>query len=346
MNSFYFLINKYLKNIEIYVGEKPLNGILFFLALLLFGPPILEYIHGLIKVFPYIKLMSSLLAWFRDNFNFPETIIILILLVLIILMIFLYKTINNSKEIRDDFKKNLSKWSRPIESDWSIKNAINGLGKMLTVKDSDFPGLLKDAFSWYDYELKFQVMIEENDNQKNYKNNKNIGIFIRAKDSLNGLMLQIREDEFVPHYLFEGTYIIDDNQQTKLQTKIRPNIWINFKIVVDNDAVTITFEGQKINFKINRYNFGLVPAKELYGDTSISKIKNISEKNRKLGDEVLEGLKKNKKGDDFEIKKKELNEIIETAKRVNLEFNSGSIGFRESHGESANFRNISLKKLS
>lgn len=346
MNSFYFLIKKYLRDIELYVVEKPLNGILFFIILLLFGPPIIEYFHELIKNFPYIEIIKIFLKWFEQNFNTADIIISSILTLLIGFIIFLQKTINTSKEIKEDFKKNLSKWSRPIESDWSIKKATDGLGKMLTLTNSRYPGLLKDAFNWYDYELKFQAMIEENGKNQNYENNKNIGIFVRSKDSSNGIMLQVKEDEFVPHYLFEGTYIVDDTQKIKLQTKIQTNTWINFKILVDNDSATIFFEGQKINFRINRHNLALIPAKELYSDTSISKISAISEANGKLADEVLKGIKNKETGTEFIRKREKLGEIIETTRRVNLEFNNGSIGFREDNGECANFRKISLKKIS
>lgn len=368
------LIVFFVGKVELFAKRNPYYSLFIFFSLLFFGPPLLTKIYNIIESFPYIELLLGIISLYKNNFSSVDSLLFILWFFVAAAVVILVINNINSKSITDYFNKGLSKWSMPLKSHWHIQSSekYDYLGKMLVVTDTSAPGLLKGAFNWYDYEFMFKAMIP------NDSTNHNVGFFVRAEDGNNGIFLQVRRDTLVPHYYYEGTYIIDSKRSIKLQSILPLDNWIQFKIKVKGDVVIIKINEEEIYFQIRAYTFFGIKKEDMYRDIDlenlevqqrkigemfddikdkdgqIERIKSLEEEN-KVDPEISDEQRKNRKKVLEDVRKdiqkereklsNQIDDIAKSSIRVNLEYHRGSVGFRESGSEVTFFKEVILRRL-
>jgi hypothetical protein len=354
MGTFNSLISRVVEQSELYARERPIKGLILFLFILVFGLPVLETSQQFVKEFPYITAFNTSLAFYNTYFTASDTFLLILVVILGLLILLIQNKLNRSRQIIDDFKANLSKWSIPMGDSWYTTISTGSTGKMLVVSTSNFPGLLKGAFGWYDYLLTFKGRIPEDSLERR------MGVFIRAKDSSNGILLQMTENEFIPRYLYDGHYIIDNTQRTALTTKLPVGSWVNYSVKVTGNKVLLRFEGQEVHFTIKDYNFSFISRSALFGNADILKLETENNSNNRLFNQYLDKMEKfhnlqnnpesseqeifNAQKDQEEAWEK-FNKKTQNSIQINLEYNNGSVGFGKVKNASINVREVKLTKL-
>lgn len=248
--------------------------------------------------------------------------------------------------ISEKFEKDLRAWSIPLEAGWTTQDCGDALGKMLSVTNSTYPGTLKDAYSWYDYEISFLAKIDKDVDL----NSQNFSVVVRSENTLNGVMLQITKTHLQPHLLYNGTYILDKENFLQLPTVLKPDEWIKVKLSVRGNGIDIWLYSYKLQYKI--------PTKVYEVENVLLRrdltIKEMEQNNSKVEDQrieiiaMLSRIQKIKDPKEKELEVAKFDEAMKnfpTTTRVILEFQKGSVGFREASSEHAYFRNLTVKKI-
>lgn len=259
------------------------------------------------------------------------------------------KSIMTTKIINERFRDNLNRWSIPLGSGWTIQKNIEGPGKVLSVTKSRFPGTLKETYSWYDYEVSFQAWMKQTNDDKQYEN---IGIVVRAENNLNGVLLQVTKTHFRPFLIQNSNFILDSNGVEQLPTILNYDEWIPIKILVSGNYVTLSTQYFRINYKIPTLTLTIEPT-QLYFKPEID-LKDLEanhKENKMRWDNFWKRYRENQNETNLNVKLKKDTELNEEFGKMpktesfNLEFQKGSIGFRQDGNEQTYFRNLKVKKF-
>jgi len=349
MKEFWQLCSKLLKKPFLWAKDNSIRAGIVILLVLIILVPWIEMLQDLIKGLPYSII-------FNNIFNFFYKIPLLWYLVAILFILFFIWIRHLSKEVRKtsliEDKLNdatFNKWSIPLDSGWTIQKCEDfdesKLGNMLSVTNSEYSGTLKGAYGWYDYEFSFLTKIDKDIDGKN----QNFSVVVRSEDNLNGVMLQITKTHLYPHLLFNGSFIKDTDSDAKLPTVLKEGNWYKVKIKVTGNNIDIYIDNYQVRYKIpnkiltveNRFLRKTSTLRELI--RSDEDIKSKESDAYKLLD-TFYSLPKDQR---TEEKREEMNQKfkdIPPSTKVVLDFQKGSVGFRESGPEHAYFKDIMIKK--
>jgi len=337
------LFSKVFEKIYLWAMESVFRSVIVLIVLIIFGIPLIAYLQEIVKNFPYIQIVQNLITFIKENFELFDYIYFPLFILIIIWLAFQYKEINKTKATSDSFKTDLNKWNFQSGSGWTIQKCTNAIGNMLSVTNSNYPGTLKSVYSWYDYDISFLAKI----GKQNSDELQNLGVFVRSENNLNGVMLQITKTHVRPHLLYEGTYILDSEIQ--LPTVLKEEDWIKVRLIVKGNEIELWLFGHKILYKIpnevinvdnNKLGrtIALKDARKSHDEIDKLQIKAIN-----LYQESRSEASKDEKEKKFKEAKRIFDSIPAYTKII-LEYQKGSVGFRQAGDEHSFYRNVVVKK--
>lgn len=347
-NEFSFLISKIFRGIYLWAKESFLKSLLIVGVIWIFIVPLLQYLQTLVRKFPYSSSFFLLWGFIQTSIGIKGLLLLEVMLFFLLALLRLGREIQKTKNIKDDFERGLNKWSIPINSGWTIQECDDAPGKMLSITDSRYPGTLKDAYGWYDYEITFLVKLPKKEEDKKKQI---FAVTIRSENNLNGVMFQLTTTHFRPHLIYNGTFILDEKNFEKLPTILKDDTWIKVTILVTGNIVEINLLNYKLFYKIPSVTYN-VRNSLLAQDTSIT---SLEDSDREIETYLNDSLKKLRKfvdtpRDNAEERKKAWEEYLQADSsippytKVTIEYPKGSLGFRAHGNEQAYFRNVSIRK--
>ncbi len=342
-NEVKILFSKVFKNIGLWASQSYTRALFVLLILTIFGIPLIGYLQKLVNEFPYAKTANSIVGFFQTNFKSIDYLLTGLFLLYGFSIYYIYRQFVNSKVIKEDFGAGLNNWAIPMDSSWTTQKCGDTLGKMLSVTNSAYPGTLKGAYGWYDYEISFWAKIDKD----THKDRQNFSLAIRSESNFNGIMLQITKSHIRPHFLYNGTFIVDNENTQQLPTILKPNEWIKVKVFVQGNNVDIFIDDYKVQYKIPTKVFDVENKVMSKGTISLEEIEESHNQIKAKHNQVLDILAMPESpARDEAIKTIEpIMNSIPPFTRVIFEYQKGSIGFRESGSECAHFRDLRVKKI-
>ena len=286
-------------------------------------------------------LIDWILAQLVISFNYLWLLLsrasvfdIITITLLICIVLYLGNTEAKRKRYRVDLRSGISQWSIQPNSQWTITKDKDVTGRVLSVTQSGYPGILKHGLNWYDYILSFQTKIVAN--QRRGKDVSNFTFAIRAKDRLNGVFFQCTEDILISHLISDGIFIIDGAAEYQLPFRIPTGEWVNVLAKVRGDFVDIFIEKERITYRIPTALYG-IPMSSVSPTMYLKDIQQSHDQRIKQEAMRARALKPDPQKPSSDI---------EQTHYFSLEFDRGTIGFRESGNEQALFRNIQISDIS
>lgn len=343
--GFSILNERLLKNLILWAKESYLRTLLVFLTLLIIGIPLIQYLQNEVKKIPTLLLSVSntVVTFANNNLSIPDYFFLITIIALFFIILVIYKKLEKTKIITDSFNRQLNGWAIPLGSGWTIQPCTDALGYMLSVTNSIFPGILKEAFGWYDYEITFLTKI----NSKVKAGRQNFSVIVRSENNFNGVMLQVTSTHLRPHLLYNGTYILDTEKDEQLPTVLPSSVWIPVKILVVGNNIDLWIYNHKLNYKIPTKIYDVENTLLTSGQTLT--INKLEESKRKIENRWMKLVEINKmpsSQNKFSEQDKLVKDLTDNpSSKVLLEFQKGSVGFREWGEEHAYFRNLKVKKI-
>lgn len=342
------LIDKVLHDVILWAKESILRSLLVIILFLVLLVPLIEYLQDVIRSIPYPQLFINARNFITGNIS-PQTGFLLFLLFYILInQYFLKREIQKTRTIVENFEKGLNGWNIPLGAGWAIQNGIECLGKMLSVTNTYFFGTLKETYSWYDYQIAFQARFDGSIPENSHR----LGIVIRAENNLNGIMLQITPNEFIPHFLYDGTFIVDSANSEKLSTILPTNQWITFKISVSGNQVDLKINEYSLIYKIPIHSYSVASGFFTgYNTFDLKDLEKNNAENEEKWKDIWDRLDKADKIPNEEKKQEQRNQIIAEISslpprtKVSLEYHRGAVGFRSSGNEKTYIRNLKVTKI-
>lgn len=315
------------------------------------GVPIIQFLQDLIKYAPYLEITAAIIT-FLVSLSFNVHILAVLFTIILIWLFYLSLVHKRSSVIQDKFEKELNHWAIPLNAGWTIQRCTDRLGRMLSVTNSDYPGTLKAAYSWYDYEITFLAKMDDGVAPER----QNFSFVVRSEDNYNGVMFQITRTHVYPHLLYNSTYIKDTENDQRLPTVLSSGDWINVRVVVLGSVVEIYLDRFKTSYKIPSLviNYGRsdllargsVNLKEVQdvNTTVAEKYSRISSILRMASSPAKEEAMKTI-GNIFDEINKDSSGYSVSYSKVLLEYQRGSVGFGESGLEHAFFKDFKIKRI-
>ncbi len=338
------LISKGFKRIFQYANESTTKAVGLVIVFFIFIPPLIIYFQNLFfKWIPYYLIIDAIWLFLKTNVSLKDLILTLLLALEFVCIYILQKEISSTQRIRENFKNtDLNKWNIPKESVWTVEECEEIPGNMLSISNSKFPGTLKDAYSWYDYDLSISVKINVG---------QDFGIAVRSENNLNCILLKLTKSRSQVFLLYQGTYIEDDQNSNFLPTTIKEGQWVKCRIVLKGDSIEMWISDYKIlSYRIptlvykveNKYLGTKTTLKEI--EESDARIKDNERKDEELHSNYLNlpaGEEKEKAKNEW------IQYFIPPNTKVVLEYQNGSMGLFASEGQDkqAFFRNLQIKKI-
>lgn len=250
---------------------------------------------------------------------------------------YLGKAAAKKKRYQVDLKRGISQWSIQPDTQWAITKDEDVPGKVLSVTKSGYPGLLKHGLNWYDYTLSFQAKIIDNRNKQahehEHKEPPNFTFVVRAKDRLNSVFFQCREDMIRPHLISDGIFVIDEESRYQLPFRIPISEWVNVRVKVGGDFVDIYIEKERFTYRIPTGLYG-IPISKVSRTMYLKNIQNEHDQSIRA-----EAPRSRLPEEDQKTQTPENRHFF------SFEFDRGTIGFREDKYEQALFRNIQISGI-
>lgn len=346
-NEISSLTNRFTSVIVLWAKESYIRIalVLFISYVLLF--PLAQYFQDLIKKIPYWYLLTSFTNFIYETLSLKDLILLLVLLLLLLGYLFLWRKFTETINIEDEFKYELTNWSIPLYSSWVRQKCKDYWGNMLRIKNSKFPGTLKGAYSWYDYEMSFSAKMDSVDQQKGF------GFAVRIEDSSNAIIFQITNNKFIPFLLYNGTLIRDTDNEEDLPVILDENEWSRVKVLVKGNIVEINIRGSnKFIYKIPAESFN-VPNILMAGfsNPNLSELRQKHQEQRAKLSQLLDRdtqINKMPEGPDKEVAKQQwnndLSQLPQTT-RITFDYQKGSVGLRTDDNQVSYYRKLTVKKI-
>lgn len=341
--SFDQLFKKAFGNLVVFLLESSWRSVLAWIFIIIFAPPLIEYTHYLLKTIPYPLIFTGIWKFLTVTLSIKDDIYILSFITIISL---LGKIIFNQRKlttIKENFDSGLRKWSIPLNSHWLIEKTTDKFNKSLGLYSSAIPGLLKPAYNWYDYSFTFSAKFD-----------KELCFVVRASSSANGIMFKLLADKIIPYIICDGEYIIDDKKVEELPVLFKTNQWIDhICVTVEGNIVTIKTEDINIQYKIPSVNLKIKENDLYFMDVNLSSLETTSKEIDAAGDRWLNLMAQVGKETDPSKKAvliKQSDDALENYSRFKykvlaLDYQTGSVGFKNDNKEIAYINNISVKQI-
>mgnify|MGYP001583683032 CR=1 FL=1 len=244
--------------------------------------------------------------------QFVSTLFIIVVILIIIVLRFFLKNYKRVFEI--NIEKQPELWSYYVGSGWSIVEDEESWNKVLKLTNSPYPAILKFGNEWLNYHLSFQAKIPPTVK----KENQNFTFVIRAKDKGNAVFFQCKPDGTItPHFITNGLVIVDETNKIKFLAEFPINKWIPIKVSVKGDEVNISMLGVSAIYKIPSTRLA-IPSSEIKGVMTLECANTLTKQNDNSATSKL---------------------------AFDLDYEKGTIGFREYGEEVALFRKIRIELL-
>lgn len=340
------LTGKFTSKVALWAKESYLRVfvVLFIIYVLIF--PLAEYLQGIIKRIPYLYLLTIISNFVYKELSIKDLLFLLFFLLFLLGFLRLRSKLSENVKIMEEFKYELTNWSIPLYAKWVRQKCKDFWGNMLRIESSLFPGTLKGAYSWYDYEMSFFVKGEEK------KDSSEFGFAVRVEDSSNAVIFQVTNNKVIPYLLYNGTFIHDIDNEEELPMVLDEDEWVKVKAIVKGNLVEINIGGNKIIYKIpsESYNVDNILLSGFRNPT----LREIRRKDQERSDKLNQLIQRSDKIDSMqEGPEKEnahrqwsidINNLPATT-RITLDYQKGSIGLRTELKQIAYYRKLTVKKI-
>lgn len=342
-NEIKVLYSRVFKNLSLWASQSYKRSLFVLLIFLIFGVPFIGYLQTLVRNFPYISTISSVINFLNSTYKLSDYITLITFLLIGFAFYLLYRQSVSNKVIKDNFSRRLNSWAIPLDASWTTEECLDVLGKMLCVTNSPNPGTLKGAYSWYDYEVSFWTKMDGNSKT----DNPNFCVVIRSENNFNGIMLQVTKSRIRPHFLYNGMFIIDNESAQRLPTTLKLDEWIKVKLIVKGNNVDLFINGYELQYKIPTKVFNVANDVMAKGTVTLKEIESSHDEIADKHNQVLDILAM-PASPAREEAVKTIGSIMKSVPpftRIILEYQKGSIGFRESGQEQTYYRDFKAKKI-
>ena len=318
-------LGEHLDRLVLWAKDDKRRFILFLIIAVFVIVVLLPRLFQLASSFDYIGLVTSIWIFIYTKSNTKEFSTIMFFAVLLLLFVvkqFLSHSLKRIFEI--DIEKQPELWSYYKGSGWSIIEDATSWNKVLKLNNCTYPAILKFGNDWLNYNFSFEAKVPTDTEIKN-------PIFtfaVRAKDKGNCVFFQCRPDGTIrPHLITNGLFIVDEANELKFLAEFPTGKWIPVKVGVKGDNVSIFMLGVSANYKIPSTRL-IIPGDKIRGTISLG-----------------EALRLTKENEPVEPEKSIGGNTTTTKLAFDLDYEKGTIGFRESGRETAMFRKIRVELI-
>lgn len=323
-NWFEELLGSYIKKLTLWIKDERERFIFSIIILLIFSFIILPKLLAFLSGIDYPKLVISSYEFTYKNSNTREYGLILLgtILILILCILYLYKKVMK-RIIYINPEKEPELWSFYKGSGWYIVDDVESWNKVLKISNSFYPAVLKFGHEWINYNLYFQVKVPSSVPA----GSRNFSVVVRAKDKSNNVFLQCKPDGVItPHVIADGIFIVDDKNPIDFLAQYPLDKWFDVSVSVQGDKVIIKNMGLSATYKIPSERFVISAGMT----NSVMPLSYVIEKNiRREGS--VESASQGSSGVPVFV--------------LNLDYENGTVGFRESGREAALFRKIRIELI-
>lgn len=321
-NWFDELLGSYIKKLTLWIKDESGRFVFFVLALLILSFIIIPKFLAFLSVIDYPQVAVSSYEFIYKNSNSRGYGLILLgaILILILFMLFLHKKVMKGT-IYVNPEKEPELWSFYKGSGWYIVDDIESWNKVLKITNSFYPAVLKFGHEWINYNLYFQVKVPSNVPV----GSRNFSVVVRARDKSNNVFLQCNPDgKITPHVIADGIFIVDDKNPIDFLAQYPLDKWFDVSVSVQGDKAVIRNMGLSATYKIPSERFVISAGMT----NSVMTLSYVIEKNIKR-ENSIESTSQGSSGIPVFV--------------LNLDYENGTIGFRESGQEAALFRKIRIE---
>ncbi|PIU73716.1 hypothetical protein COS78_00940 [Candidatus Shapirobacteria bacterium CG06_land_8_20_14_3_00_40_12] len=198
--------------------------------------------------------------------------------------------------------------------------------KVLKLTKCEYPAILKYGNDWLNYNFSFETKIPAITDKDFPKEHQNFTFVVRARDKGNGVFFQCKPDGTIrPHLLTNGLFIVDDTNTIKFLAEFPIEKWIPVRIEVNGDNVVINIFSVSATYKIPSARL-LLPSNEVRSVMTLDKVLKLTDENKHPD------TSKNPTSSEPKL-------------AFDLDYEKGTVGFRESGKETAMFRKIKIELL-
>jgi hypothetical protein len=176
-------------------------------------------------------LLQALVLIF-DPRHIPLLRILALFVWLLLLTYRSYQKNTHQREFVEDFRDLLKNWEH--DGGWRIIGGHNE--NILVVANSPIGGIAKPCRSWKDYRFEFETKIVGAKTVE--RASPNTSWIIRAKDSLNYVMLQCQQEALYPHHRVNGEWKQPGPELGKF--KLPLDEWFSVRIEVKGTQAVVT----------------------------------------------------------------------------------------------------------
>lgn len=315
-------LGEYLSKLVLWAKDGKTRFVLFVLMALFVFIVIIPKVSQLLANYDYIALATSVWSFIYSNSNTKPFVIALLLVdFLLVLFVLQYLTRSTKRTFEINIGKHPNIWSYYKGSGWSISEDTTSWNKVLKLTNCGYPAILKFGTEWLNYCYSFEAKIPSTVR----KGRQNFSFVVRARDKGNNVFFQCKPDGTItPHLVTNGLFIIDKANEIKFLADFSTDKWVPVKVNVKGDQVTITMLGVSATYTIPSTRL-VIPSDKVRSDMYL--------------DEALE-LTKNSGAENSVATSQQAPKVA-----FDLDYEKGTVGFRESGEEVALFRKIKVELL-
>lgn len=318
-------IGEHWDRLVLWAKDDKRRFILFLIVAVFVFVVFLPKFYQLISNFDYLGVIVFVWSFIYSNSNTKEFSTVMFFAVLLLLLAFRQFLSRNSKRFFEiNIEKQPELWSYYKGTGWSIVEDIKSWNKVLKLTNGMYPAILKFGNDWLNYNFSFEAKIPETVGS----GNQNFTFTVRAKDKGNCVFFQCRPDGTIrPHFITNGLFVIDDINEIKFLAEFPIEKWIPVNVSVKGDDVNISMLGVSASYKIPSTRL-IIPSDKIRGVISLG-----------------EALRLTKENEPVELEKSTGGNSAVTKLAFDLDYEKGTVGFRESGRETAFFRKIKVELI-
>lgn len=315
------LLGDYLNKVILWLRDdkKRLTiGILLFVFIIL---SIIPKVYNLFSKFEYVKtflIITNFIYTNSDSKNFILSISAIVLLTTLCLIFLILRLSNKTININPEKQPDL--WSFYKGSGWSIVEDEKSWNKVLKITNSGYPVILKFGNEWINYKFSFEtkVPLEVKPQHRNFT------FVVRAKDKTNNVFIQcLPSGKIRPHLFANGVIVVDDVNEIDFLAEYPLDKWFPVSVLVQGDKVSISMMSVSATYKIPSELFAVSSGMV----SPVMLLSKVMELNLKKKSDTPEGG------------------VQVPVYVLDLDYEKGTVGFREYGEEMAMFRKIKVELI-
>lgn len=305
----------------LWIKESKVRLIFVLFLILIFFVWIIPQVFIITATINIVELFQNSYAYIYGIQNSNLYILCLSIIVLAILHV-LWNKIYKTNIVHIHPHKHPYFWSFfRNEIGWSLVTDNQSFYKVLKVSRMWYPTILKFGNDWINYELSFKVKVPKQDDT--HRQHEHFSFVIRAKDKVNNIFFQcLPSGKIRPHLLINGLFIIDDTNIIESLAEYPIGEWIEVRARIIGNEVQIIMQGVKSTYTIPSESFDVNINDITSNAINLSRLRDLA---RNISDEESRSH--------------------QSTILIALDFEKGTIGFRQHGYETALFKQIKVKIL-